>query len=93
MSTCRAIVWQTAQMEKRQFLVCYDYGMGGLWGVIDARSEAEIGSVYPELAVAHERPGWMTEEAFAELVADQHHDIDGQPWGILNSLLADRARE
>lgn len=35
----------------------------------------------------------MTEESFAELVADQHHDIDGQPWGILNSLLEDRARE
>lgn len=80
-------------MEKRQFLICYDYGAGGLWGVMDARSETEIASVYPELAVAHEQPGWMTDERFAELAADQHHDIDGTPWGILNALLEERARK
>ena len=34
--------------DKRPFLVAYDYGMGGLWGVIDARSEGEIHAKFPE---------------------------------------------
>ncbi|MDQ1538729.1 MAG: hypothetical protein QOE58_3122 [Actinomycetota bacterium] len=76
--------------EKRQFLVCYDYGMGGIWGVFMARSQQEILDVYPELVVVLERPKWMTEQDYLGLCDRELHDIDGAPWGILNAVLADR---
>lgn len=78
--------------EKQTFLVCYDYGMGGLWGVFSARSESEILDRYPELIVAHVRPKWMSEEDYEGLLARELHDIDGAPWGILNAVLADREK-
>jgi hypothetical protein len=78
---------------KQLFLVAYDYGMGGLWGVMRARSEQEIAARYPELAVAHERPAWMSDERFEQLCEQESHDVDGAPWGILNAVLADRGKE
>lgn len=48
--------------DKQPYLVGYDYGTGGLWGVMLARSENEIAHLYPELAVVHDRPGWMSDE-------------------------------
>jgi len=76
--------------EKQEFLVCYDYGMGGLWGVFMARTPEEITDVHPELTVVMERPKWMTEEDYQGLRDRELHDIDGAPWGILNAILADR---
>jgi hypothetical protein len=78
--------------NKHLFLVCYDYGGGGLWGTMMARSESEIRAVYPELVIVNERPKWMTEERYKQLCEEQLHDIDGAPWGILNALLADRRK-
>lgn len=78
--------------QKSEYLIAYDYGSGGLWGVILARSEDEITGVYPEVTVVRNRPKWMTDERYAEL-ADTPYDIDGAPWGLLNALLADRQRE
>lgn len=77
---------------RRLFLICYDYGGGGLWGAMTAHSEDEIKAVYPELTIVHERPPWMTEERFAQICEEELHDIDGGPWGLLNVLLADRGR-
>jgi hypothetical protein len=78
---------------KHPFLVGYDYGMGGLWGVINARSAAEIIAKYPELVVVQERPKWMTIEGYDDLLEREQHDIDEpQPWGILEAVLADRKR-
>lgn len=76
--------------EKRLFLVAYDYGMGGLWGSMLARSEAEIKAKYPELGIANERPPWMTDERYEQICNEEQHDIDGAPWGILNAILTDR---
>jgi hypothetical protein len=78
--------------DKRIFLVAYDYGMGGLWGAMLARSEAEITSAYPELGIALERPPWMTDDRFDQICAEELHDIDEEPWGILNAVLADRTK-
>jgi hypothetical protein len=74
---------------KSTFLIAYDYGTGGLWGVMLARSADEIRSTYPELGVADVRPKWMSRERYEELAANPY-DIDGAPWGLLNALLADR---
>ena len=76
--------------DKQEFLVCYDYGMGGLWGLFVARNADEITRVYPELTVVTERPKWMTEEKYQDLRERELHDIDGAPWGILNAVLEDR---
>jgi hypothetical protein len=78
--------------EKRLFLVAYDYGSGGLWGAMMARSEDEIRREYPELAIVQHRPRWMTDERYDQICNEELHDVDGAPWGILNALLVDRGR-
>lgn len=78
--------------DKREFLVCYDYGMGGLWGVFMARTADEITDEYPELVIVAERPKWMSEDDYQGLRDRELHDIDGAPWGILNAVLADREK-
>lgn len=77
----------------KQFLIAYDYGMGGLWGVIDAASEEEIKSKYPELMIVRDRPGWMTQARFDELCQRERHAIDDPPSGILNVVIADRKKK
>lgn len=76
----------------QEFLVCYDYGMGGLWGVFLARTADEITGKYPELVVVEEWPKWMTEAVYADLRGRELHELDEVPWGILNALLADREK-
>lgn len=80
-------------MAKKSILVCYDYGMGGLWAFIDARSESEILERYPELTVVHERPQWMSDQDVDNILSTEHHDLDGQPFGVLNVLLSDRCHD
>jgi hypothetical protein len=80
-------------VEKQDFLVAYDYGTGGLWGVMHARSAQQITDRYPELTVVDARPKWMTDEEFERIREMEFHDIDGAPWGMLNAVLADRRSE
>jgi hypothetical protein len=49
-------------VSEREFVVAYDYRMGGLWGFNRAPSEAVILQTLPELKVVHQRPPWMTRE-------------------------------
>ena len=74
------------------FLVCYDYGMGGLWGAFVAPNEEVIKAVYPELDVVHERPTWMTDEQFQRTCDTELHYVDETPWGMLNAVLDDRRK-
>jgi hypothetical protein len=46
---------------KRPFLCCYDYGMGGVWVYVKARTKAEIEEAF-DLVAFEERPAWMDEE-------------------------------
>lgn len=80
-------------VEKQRFLVCYDYGAGGLWALIDARDESEVLALYPELTVVMTRPKWLSDKVMADIESTELHDIDGQPFGVLNAVLADRARD
>ena len=47
-----------------EFLVLYDYETAGLWGFVEAQSDAEVDaeivSTIPQLSVVHERPQWLT---------------------------------
>lgn len=80
--------------EKQTFFAVYDYGMGGVWVLIDARSPEEIEKLYPELEVATERPEWMTESDMAALDEESmHFDIDESPKGWLEILVKQRRRD
>jgi hypothetical protein len=47
-------------MVKNRYFAVYDYGMGGIWVYITARSHEEITTNYPDLKVLIDRPPWMT---------------------------------
>jgi len=70
---------------KHEYLVVYDYGTGGLWAILEARSEAEIAQKFPRLEVISSRPGWMTPEMYETMVVPNRFDID-EPKGWLKML-------
>ena len=75
----------TDRAMKRPFLTCHDYGMGGVWRVLLAESEAEIAVKYPELQVVIEPPPWMSAE-FLRGIESRTVDIDDTVDGFLASL-------
>ena len=79
--------------NKESFLVVYDYGMGGLWGLLLARSEKEIRDLYPELETLRERPPWMKDEMYDRIVRKQRYDIDAPPRGILKAIIGQRSHD
>lgn len=79
--------------DKQRFLVWYDYGMGGLWAFIYARSPEEILGKYPELFIAKARPQWMDEKQMADFESLENHDIDGEPFGVLRVVIEERSHE
>ena len=74
-----------------EFLVCYDYGTGGLWGILIAPSEDAIRAKYPELSIADKRPRWMDDERLDRLHAEPLR-LEDEPTGLLTALVADRDR-
>ena len=73
-------------MTKQRYLVLHDYGMGGVWGVMAARSEQEIHQKYPQLKVVEARPGWMSEADYDDILSNSSFDIDDEPQGWLAKL-------
>ena len=75
--------------ERAEFLALYDYGTGGVWVKIRARSPEEIAARFPQLTVfaAGERPDWMTEADEEAYTAKMHFDLDA-PDGWLAKLEA-----
>ena len=76
--------------SKRAFLVVYDYGTGGVWSVIDARSPAEIAAKYPELSIADIRPEWMSDDDYARIASTRRIDIDDEPSGWFQTFVENR---
>jgi len=64
---------------KERFLVVHDYGMGGLWGVMSARSESEIVENFPALKVIESRPAWMSDDEYQRIETSNSFDIDDEP--------------
>ena len=73
----------------REFLVAYDYGMGGLWAVLIAPSQEAIEAKYPELGVAPDRPHWMDDQRYEKLRSEPLW-LDDPPSGILVALVSAR---
>jgi hypothetical protein len=72
---------------KRDFLVVYDYGMGGIWAIIHARSKDEITQKYPRLSVQEMRPAWMSDEVYSDISSTRRYDIDDPPRDWLLSII------
>jgi hypothetical protein len=70
---------------KNTYLAAHDYGMGGIWMLIDAESAQQIERTYPDVKVIDNRPPWLNDEVFAKIKAHNHFDIDA-PTGYLLSL-------
>ncbi len=68
---------------KSAYLIVYDYGTGGVWGIIHAHSKQEILSKYPNLSIFDERPSWMSEQDYKRIEATSNFDIDSPPSGWL----------
>jgi hypothetical protein len=78
---------------RREYLVCYDYGQGGVWGLVRAETPEEIRTKYPELLVAPSRQPWMTDEWMSAIEEKSAYDLDEKPRGLLAAILAQRIRE
>jgi hypothetical protein len=76
------------QISRATFLAAHDYGMGGIWVLIDAQSAEQIERLYPPLKVVHERPEWLDDKQMESIRRLLHFDIDA-PTGWLLTL--DRA--
>jgi hypothetical protein len=91
---CARTFCQTSRVNDvspdKPFLVAYDYGMGGLWGVLLAPSKEAIQAKYPELGIADEPPEWMSPERFDSLRAEPLWLDDEPPQGLLGVLLSDQ---
>lgn len=45
----------------KKFLTVYDYGTGGVWYYIFARSREEITEMFPKLKILDKEPDWFDE--------------------------------
>jgi len=77
---------------KRKLFAVYEYGMGGVWVCILARTAQEIRERYPGLTVSDERPDWMSQEMAESIEAEGVHDVDGPPDGFLRNLTDTRSK-
>jgi hypothetical protein len=75
---------------EQRYLVAHDYGMGGVWRYVLARSSDEIRRRFPELVVVDEEPDWMTDELRGRLEALVERLEDPPPRGLLATVLAER---
>lgn len=60
----------TPNKGQKTFLCVYDYGMGGIWVLINAESKEQIIELYPELIVYDDKPDWMDQKQKQEFVDD-----------------------
>ncbi len=61
---------------KQRFLVVYDYGQGGVWAFVWARSEEEIHRVFRDLIVVDSTPPWLTGNQLAITEQQMTFDVD-----------------
>jgi hypothetical protein len=73
------------QHPKTTFLAAHDYGMGGIWILIDAESPEQVERLYPQLKVVPQRPTWLDERYMDIMRQRLHFDVD-EPSGWLLSL-------
>ncbi|MCP4960526.1 MAG: HEAT repeat domain-containing protein [Actinomycetia bacterium] len=73
------------------FLVCYDYGMGGLWRLMTAPSPEQILDRYPMLHVWRKgtHPAWIDDDEMRAIASDGVVDIDDETSAFLEAPLGE----
>jgi hypothetical protein len=66
----------TGLAEKQRFLVVYDYGQGGVWAFVWARSAEEIQETFCDLKIVESMPGWLTGDQLAVVEQRMTFDVD-----------------
>ncbi len=74
------------ELQTHRYLVGYNYGQGGLWAFVNAKSPAEIQTTFEDLEVFTNPPAWLSPEILNSL---QTYDID-KPTGWLAMCLRNR---
>ena len=72
-------------MNKTRFLVCYDYGQGGLWAYVNAHSQEEVEHKFRDIKISSETPEWLTTSEQETITIN---DINS-PKGWLATLVKD----
>lgn len=67
--------------KKIEFLVSYDFGKSGMWGIMKARSVEEIRAKYPELEVVKAVTNYSV------------FDIDDDPVGWIEEMVRERDKK
>jgi hypothetical protein len=78
--------------QKRPFLAVYDYGQGGVWVLLLAKSADEIATKYPELQIVDHAPPSISEEELEDIKARRTVDIDDASDQFLASLRENRSK-
>lgn len=73
---CGYVPAMNKHAAKRRFLVVYDYGQGGVWAFVWARSVAEIHERFRDLEVVEELPSWLVGDELAAAEQQMTFDID-----------------
>ena len=66
-----------------QYLVCHDYGTGGLWWWINALSSGDIIDRYRDVTVFERPPGWWREDLDKTVERRNLGDPDTPPLAAL----------
>lgn len=64
---------------KRSFLCVDDYGQGGIWYVVLAKSPEQIKERLPLLTVVENRPSWLDDAEYKRIEEGGTIDIDNLP--------------
>lgn len=70
-------------MTKKIYLTAYDYGMGAIWLLFSANSEKQILEKYPLFQIVSQRPVWLNDKEYVNLINNWYFDIDDEPHGWL----------
>jgi hypothetical protein len=71
---------------KHPYLVLYEYGQGGVWAFIRARSSQVIKKRFPQLEIYRDPPEWMTAGDIDEIKKKMTIDIDDESNPFLSRL-------
>jgi len=78
--------------KKASYLVCYDYGQGGLWAFVKGHSAQEISVRYPELMVFPEAPPFYNQSQLNIIADALTVDVDDEPTGWLKEMVEQRKK-
>ena len=66
----------TEPATKRRFLVVYDYGQGGVWAFVWARSQEELHEKFRDLTVVDAIPEWLSGDELENTERRMTFDVD-----------------